>query len=397
MAVVEGKNVLYTAHHGKTVRKMFKAILDIFERNPELKELLLPGARGVYRAAGSEGIYVADGGLIEFATRTNGGGRGETYDVIIVDEAQELTEQQAEALKPTTLASESGDPQMIYLGTPPNEKCPGTVFRDLHRKAHAGEAGGVWWVEWGAQEIGDPHDVDRWYECCPAMGYRIKEDVMADAADTISPEGFAREYLGWWSNDCTIERVIDEETWNACKTNNPPKEGGIVCYAIKFTTDGKAAAVVACRKPTEGLPHIEVVDFRSSARGVTWFRNFIVDRKLVGAEFVIDGKSKSSVLERRLIEAKMPKKAFHVAKTAEVISGCQMLEDAVAEGRITHFGQQGLDSAATLCGRRRIGDGGGWGFESTGNAEAALIEAAALAYQSAMTTKRDPNRKLRVG
>ena len=96
MAAIEGKHVLYSAHHGKTVRKMFKEIRNFVEGTPDFAAMLKPGGRGVYAAAGSEGIYFvdengADAGLIEFQTRTNSAARGETYQVIIVDEAQELT------------------------------------------------------------------------------------------------------------------------------------------------------------------------------------------------------------------------------------------------------------------------------------------------------------------
>lgn len=137
-AAVEGKHVLFTAHRGDTVRKMFKFMRAFVLHTPDLAEKLLPGSDGIYKAAGSEGIYFSNGGLIEFATRTEGGARGETYDVIIFDEAQELTGDQYDAVVPTTIASESGDPQKIYLGTPPGPKCRGTIFRDYHDKAHGG-------------------------------------------------------------------------------------------------------------------------------------------------------------------------------------------------------------------------------------------------------------------
>ena len=54
---------------------------------------------------------------------------------------------------------------------------------------------------------------------------------------------------------------------------------------------------------------------------------------------------------------------------------------------------EALDISATRSARRRIGNGGGWGFQSTDEADATLVEAAALAYWAAMTTKRKPGRK----
>lgn len=396
MAAVEGKKVLYSAHHGKTVRKMFKFLCGIFEDNPDFKSMLVPGGRGIYKAAGSEGIYLTNGGMIEFSTRTNSGGRGETYDVIIIDEAQELTDEQLEALKPTTLASESGDPQMIYLGTPPNEKCPGTVFRDLHDRAHEGTSGGAWWMEWAATEVGDPHDIDRWYECCPALGYRIREDVLADAADTTRPDGFAREYLGWWNKRIGSNAAIDEDDWGACKTDDPPKDGILSC-AVKFSPDGKIGVLAVCRKPKDAPPHVEIVSARSTSHGVKYFADWIDQRQDKLAQATVDGLAKADALMQKLADRGVSKRIAKKAKTADVVAACSMFEDAVSEGQLTHFGQPGLDDSATKCTRRKIGNAGGWGFAESEGAEPAIIEAAALAYWTAMTTKRNPNRKMRVG
>jgi hypothetical protein len=32
------------------------------------------------------------------------------------------------------------------------------VFRDYHDKAHSGDLGGIWWLEWAADEIPDLSD-----------------------------------------------------------------------------------------------------------------------------------------------------------------------------------------------------------------------------------------------
>ena len=93
MAAIEGKNVLFSAHHGDTVRKMFKAIRSFVEDNHDFYTMLKPNRRGIYAAKGSEGIYFVDddgndSGMIEFQTRTTSGARGQTYQVIVVDEAQ---------------------------------------------------------------------------------------------------------------------------------------------------------------------------------------------------------------------------------------------------------------------------------------------------------------------
>lgn len=394
-AFVEGKSVLYSAHNGSTTRKMFKFMCDFIEMHEDFRRKLKPGGQGIYRAQGSEGIYLADGTtIIEFSTRTNSGARGGTYDVIVVDEAQELTDEQSDALMPTTIASDTGDPQTIYIGTPPNPKCPGTVFRDLHDKAHADELGDAWWMEWAADEVGDPQDVERWYECNPMMGYRIKERSMKNAADTTPPDSFAREYLGWWDVRSTNkERVISAEDWKKCETKTPPDDG-VMSIGVKFSPDGSRVALAVCLKAEGFKPYIEVVKSRSTARGTVWLADWILERKSRISSVAIDGKRGERVVQK-LKDEKYPRKALKATGSSDVAKACAMLVDAVESHEIEHFGQDALDAAATTCIKRRIGVDG-FGFDDSETGDATLIEACALAYRESVVTKRNPARKLRV-
>ena len=394
MAGVEGRTVLYTAHHGSTTRKMFEFMRDFVTAHEDWIKALKPGRKGIYSAEGREGIYFANGGKIEFMTRTTQGGRGGTHDVIIIDEAQELTDEQFDALIPSTIASDSGDPQKIFIGTPPNAKCPGTVFRSHHKKAHAGTGGNLCWLEWAAETLGDVHDKEIWYATNPALGLRINEDVFADAADSASSiDGFFREYLGWWEPAEVASAALDARAWASCACSNPPQEGIVSC-GVKFSLDGKRAALSVCIKPEDGKPHIETICTRSTVRGVGWFEKWIVERKKMLAQVTIDGKSKASTLEKKLSDAKFAKKQVVVTKSTNITDACSMLEEAIASQAITHFAQPGLDESATRSIKRDVGKAGGWAFDG----EFSLpIESAALAYWGSMTTKRKPNRKARVG
>lgn len=393
-AFVEGRSVLYSAHNGSTTRKMFKFMCDFIEGHEDFRRKLKPGGQGIYKAQGSEGIYLADGTIIEFSTRTNSGARGGTYDVIIVDEAQELTDEQRDAMMPTTIASDSGDPQMIYIGTPPNTKCPGTVFRCLHDDAHSGELGGAWWLEWAATEIGDTQDVDRWYECNPMMGYRIKERSMRNMAETVgrtSPDSFAREYLGWWdASTAAVQHLLTVEEWGACATDEPPSDG-LMAVGVKFAPDGSRVALAACLRPDEGVPYVEVVRACPTSRGTRWVAEWLDARRDRVASVAIDGKRGESTVQK-LADLKFPKRAVRVPGRADMAKACSMLVEAVQDGSISHYGQPDLDAAATTCAKRRIGQDG-FGFDDTETGDSTLIEACALAYREAMTTKRRPGRK----
>lgn len=397
-AAVEGKHVLFTAHRGDTVRKMFKFIRAFVLHTEGLAKKLLPGADGIYRAQGSEGVYFQNGGLIEFATRTDGGGRGDTYDVIIFDEAQELTGEQYDAVVPTTIASESGDPQKIYLGTPPGPKCRGTEFLGYHNKAHDGDAKGLWWLEWSVDSVPDLSDekavLELVYLTNPAMGYRIKEDVMLDVIRNANdPKGFAREFLNWWESTArAVNAVIKADEWNRCKVTNPRRDG-IKAYAVRFSPDGKTAAIAVCHKYADAKPFVYVIKHQGLAHGITWLVDELCSVWREAAVIVIDGQSNNKTLYQRLIESGVRRKAIVLPSATDAPMAYSGLVNAVREGKLTHFGQPALDLSATGTERRAIGKNGGWGFESTETADATLIEACSWALWGAVTTKRKPGRK----
>lgn len=396
MAAVEGKSVLYSAHHGRTVRKMFKEICDFIEAHDDFKEEL----DYIYKAGGYEGIYFKNGACIEFQTRTNAGGRGGTYHVVIFDEAQELTNAQQDAILPTVSAAGEIDegesnPQKIYIGTVPGEECQGTVFRELHDRAHSGESS-VWWLEWGA--VGDTladvdvDNVDLWYACNPAMGRRMSEDTVRDEHDTMSRDGFARERLGWWSPTAGMpDFAIPANKFESLALDVAPTDGR-VAYGVKFSPDGAELSLAAARLH-DGKVYIEQIKRESMALGLSWLAEWIAARKTIGCCCLIDGKSGAQALVDKL--GMMPTNYIITPNASQVIAACTTLVDCVNEGTLEWFRPQAdlLDSAITST-RRKIGSTGGWGF---GGENPIPISAAALAVWGVFNSKRNPERKQRIG
>lgn len=397
MAAIEGKAVLYSSHHGKTTRGAFEYMDNFINAHDDF----LGELKKTYRARGDEGIYFKNFGLIEFQTRTNGAARGRTFDIIVVDEAQELTSTELDALKPTTLASESSDPQMIYLGTPPNEKCFGDVFKAYHDKAHAEpDTCGIWWLEWAVTELPDLTDVDGVlelaYKTNPAMGYRIREDVMRDFIKTaVYVDSFAREMLGWWSNSVAAS-VISDLLWSQCAIEKPERDG-LTVYAVKFSADGRMASLCACIKQPDGRLYVVCIANKTTRRGVRWLANWLIERWQDAAQIVIDGKAYSETLNRKLIDANVSKKAIILPTANELAAACSMLENSVKEQTLCHSNQPALNDSATHTTKRTISKGGGWAFDAIGETDPTLIEACALALWQVCVTKRNPKRKLRIG
>ena len=396
-----GETILFTCHEVRTSRQVFDSLADILNPNGEYPELAAQ-VQYIKRSNGYEEIKVADwqdddgwhkGGKLLFSSRSKGASRGFTADVVVADEAMYMTDDQVAALVPTMASASGGDMQFIMLGTPPSPQDGGTVFKATRNAALNGEKG-VSWNEWGNDEIGDIHDWSRIERANPSLGTRLMRKAVESELSVMSPDTFARERLGWWSKTSTndYQTCIDVDDWNACENKTPQKEG-LVCYGVKFAPDGSTGSLAACYKPTDGVPFVYVVDNRSMSGGLQWFADTLYRVHSESAQIVVDGQSNAQALVDKLLAMGVPQKTLIRPKTSDVIAAHAWLLNAVKEKQITHYGQEGLNLSATRSRKRRIGQNGGWGFQSTDEADATLIESVALAYWGAMTTKRKPGRK----
>lgn len=388
---IVGEKILHTAHEVKTARKAFIRLCTFFENDrlyPELAAMVIQ----IRKTNGQEAITLSNGGSIEFSARSKGAARGFTVDVVVYDEAQELTDEQMEAIMSTMSAAPSGNRQLIFTGTPPYPRCPGEVFGRIRAEGHGKDRDPqLSWHEWSVEEIGDIADRRRWYATNPAMGIRLDETFTEKEMRTLSSDGFARERLGWWAAAAGMA-VISESEWKSLATDDPPEDGKLA-YGVKFSPDGSIVSLAVCVKPKTGLPYVEVIENRSMREGVSWLAEWLIERKDKVAVVVIDGRSHVDTLVAQLKEARFSKKAIVVCGTREAIASSTRTLNAVREKQITHFGQPALDLAATNSQKRPIGQGGGWGWGPIGDIDVTPIEAVSQAYWGAMTTKRNPGRR----
>lgn len=394
---VLGEKILHTAHRVDTARKSFLRLVQYFEgprANPDLADMVVT----IRRTNGQESITLSNGGSIEFSSRVNGGARGSTYDRVIFDEAQELTDDQMEAIMSTMAASPSGNRQLVFTGTPPSPVSPGTVFRNKRETALEGNDRRCSWHEWSVADVGDISDKARWYETNPGLGIRLDEDFTEAEMNTLSKEGFARERLGWWSEDEGGNPALSKTKWLECATSEPPEpsDRDKIAYGVKFAPDGRGYSVSAAVKSPCGTVLIECVETGELTRGVGPIADWLIARKSTCALCVIDGKSNTATLERKLIDGGFPKRGYRICSAADVCAAAAMLKDAVDEGALVHTGQPGLTDSATAAQKRDIGKDGAWGF-GDGKCPCGPVESASLAHWGLRTTKRNPARKMRCG
>ena len=236
--VINGEKILHTAHQVRTAKKSFNRLVRMFtdKRHPEVLELV----KNIRYTNGEECIELLNGGSIEFSARSRQAARGfDGISLVVYDEAQELTDDQVEAIMATLAASATGTRQLIYTGTPPYPGCPGDVFR--RRRTACLDAPGAHdaWHEWSVEgEQVDKIDLEDhalWYQTNPAMGIRLSEEFAAEECRSMSADGFARERLGWWSPVLTeqSDKALDARAWADCASDAEKPEGK-TAYGVKF-------------------------------------------------------------------------------------------------------------------------------------------------------------------
>lgn len=385
---LNGEKILYTCQHGDTSDEMFQKLAEPFEDEdePELRALL----KTVRKTNGQQAIRLNNGGLIRFTTRTDSLARGKTYDVLIYDEAQDLTNSQQAASLPAISAGAKHNPQTIYLGTPPAPENKGTVFRDLHDDVHDGRSE-MAWVEWAASEMGDKTDRARWYECNPSLGTLIDISAVEGECQQMQTDVFARERLGWWSPVGGVQNVaLDGSKWLECQRDAGTTEGKLA-FGVKFTADGGAVAISWARAVKGGGSYVELYDVQGAGGGTANIADMLLRNKDEIAAVCIDGKTGAAALVQRLHDGRFPKKAIIPSSAAVVQSAATMLRDEVNAGTLSHIASPALDESAMKSVRRDIGHDG-WGFGDGANSISAPIESASLALYAARTTRRDPQR-----
>lgn len=398
--VMNGERILHTAHQVRTSKKSFRRLVNMFtdKRHPEI----MAAVKTIRYTNGEEAIELTNGGTIEFLARSRQAARGfDGISRLIFDEAQELTDDQVEAIMATLAASDTGTRQLIYTGTPPYPNCPGEVFR-RRRKACLDDPGPHdAWHEWSvsAKDIGEIRVGDKtvWYMTNPALGIRLTEEFTTEELGTMSADGFARERLGWWSPILSEEpdRAISMKAWEACKSKKPKPEGK-TAYGVKFTPDGATVALCGAVIPESGPARISLIEKKQTGQGIQWLADWLNQRSGIASCVVIDGRNGVDVLVERLTGKEgtwKSKNAVIRPSVRDVIASVSTLTDALNGQTVSWYElQEELNDSALSAIKRPIG--GGWGF---GGDNSAPIEAAALALWGAKTTKRDPTRKMRIG
>jgi hypothetical protein len=326
------KRILWTAHTWKTAADAHDRVAKIFLSHPSLKNRLVgngePHKGGIGYGNVSRSINLKDGSQILFFTRSNAAGRGLWADLLIVDEALDVTDSELSALRYTlrTAAIRTGRrAQTIYVSTPPDDEKHhnGVVFARLRKRALAG-AHGVGWNEWsvpsleelaamaeaeGRKLIGDPRLPDPELELPPetialyqvgnpSLGYLFDLGVLqADRTESGDRE-FLVEGLAapdyWPDPDPSDdgESVLDFEVWKA-RRDPASRPVGPLALGIEVSPR-KVATISVCGWRVDGRKHGEEIWSGPASAAVGVLKKIIA--KVDPAALVIDSRGKGGSL-----------------------------------------------------------------------------------------------------
>ena len=359
-----GEQILHTAHRTTTSRSAWE----------RLKQLL-DDAHIEHKDSGALGQEVirvkSTGGVVHFRTRTSKGGLGEGFDLMIIDEAQEYTDDQEASLKYVVSASQN--PQTLLMGTPPTTESSGTVFMHMRQTILSKGLDDTGWAEWSVEEVHRQNDVDAWYECNPSLGTILTERAVK--AEIGSNElDFNIQRLGYWIR-YNLKSAVSRAEWDELQVKKLPDLRSKIFVGVKYSRTGTVAVSIAIRT-TDNRIFVEGIDCRMFRDGTDWIVAFLagIDYKAV----VIDGQSGQQLLKDAMRDAHLYQ--VTLPKVADVIKANATFEERLASKELCHMGQPSMICSVTNCEKRTIGTNGGFGYKSINEAyDIALMDSMILA------------------
>lgn len=389
-----GERILHTAHRTSTSRAAWERLVFLLESiGIQQKSAANPDGYTSGKSKGQEFIFLPEewgGGRIQFRTRTTTGGLGETFDLLVIDEAQEYQDDQESALKYTIVSSDN--PQTILLGTPPTAYSSGTIFPTFRKQVLCGEKRNSGWAEWSVENQTDPNDVDAWYLTNPSLGFKLTERAIDDEVGE-DPIDFNIQRLGLWIT-YNQKSEISEVEWDELEVALLPEIIGYLSVGVKFNKDGTTASLSIAGRTSDEKIFVESIGCRSMRDGIEWIVSFINSIKGQYSKVIVDGASGTQLLADAMKDAKLRPPV--IATTGEVIKANSTFAQNVFNHKLIHMHQPGLKDIVTNCEKRPIGSGGGFGYKSIKiTADISLMESMILAQWGAEEFKT-PAKKQKV-
>lgn len=368
LVLFDEPEALWTAHLRGTSDKTFEELRDLFDNFDHLRRLV----HSIPDSDGEKAIVLRRPGVglphprLDFATRSERGGRGLSGRRVTFDEALFLKPTMTAAMIPILSAqSLSGMVQVRYLGSP--GLLSSAVWRAVRDRGRAGTARRLAWLEWGAPfkpcevddcehaigapgcALGDPELVRA---ANLAIGRRMSLDfVMTTEREGMTPQDYMRERLGWWEDPPEGGGVLDLAAWRALSIGTVADPKAPI-LGIEVALDRSRATIGAAWR-VDGKPHVEIVD---GQRGVEWVVPRIAELKpSYGVRTVaLDGGTEAASLIPGLegLGLKVEKLGGQ-----ERAAACGGFYDLATAASLSHNGDPAIADAIAAARWKDVGEG----------------------------------------
>lgn len=382
-----GTTVIWTAHRARLSTETFRNMRAMARK---------PGISGhiadVRSSNGEQEILFTNGSRILFGAREHGFGLGfAKIDILVLDEAQRLTEDAMNDMVPATNAAPNG--LVVLMGTPPRPKDQGEVFTSRRQDALDGDPDTLF-VEFSADEDADLDDWDQVAKANPSFPHRTDRTAIRRMRKLLgSDEGFKREALGIWDKHFGPAPTFSAGEWSRLLDPDVPE--GRAVLGVKFSVDGALVGVSAAVRPVEGPVAVSGIRLASTAEGLGWIVALAEANEFL--QVVIDGRAGTAALVeaferagmRARVKAKPAGRFLRVPTALEYQEAHVMFERAVRDQDLSQDGSETLSAQVQHATKRPIGQGGGWGWVGLAETDdVTLLDSATLAAWGAKTTTR---------
>jgi len=345
------KLILHSAHEFKTCSEHFRRMLALIQASGDFDREV----SRVRTQTGAEAIELKDGTRLRFVARSSGSGRGFSGDLIVMDEAQRLSDEPMAALLPTLSARR--DPQVWYAASAGNEGS--TQLGRVRQRGLAGGDPSLAFFEWSAEDGDDPADPVTWAKANPALGIRITPEYVERERSALSEAAFAAERLtvGRYPLDAgDAWAVIGKGAW-ASLLDARSEPVAPVAFAAAVSDHRGHAAIGVCGRRPDGLLHVEVADYRE---GTAWVvpRLLELHEKHSPCAVVVDEAGHEGSFVTELEQAGIPVLSPAAREVAQAFG--QFFDAAVNSASLRHRGDLPLSAALGAAVTRDVSEGRTW-------------------------------------
>jgi len=316
--------------------------------------------RRIYRSNGGERVEWENGSVFMVLPPDPEAYRGEEYHLVILDEGQETTDDDAASellggINPTM--DTVPDAQLIVAGTAGKVRA-GLLWTALE-KGRRGEWG---ILEYAAPEHAEPvvidparpndeptMNVETLLAAHPGVGTLTSVDIIEENFADLSLVDFQREYLGQWPPDLSVS-AIDPAHWTAAVVDMRPR-GERVGLAFDVAPDGSCASLACAWRDADGVAYVELLAHRT---GVSWLpveAHKVARAARVPLAYDVIGQNTNPA---DVVSRKRPPVKLAPMNMKDMQGATQRFVASLADATIRHFDQKDLTLAAAGAGWRSV-------------------------------------------